>query len=179
MCDVRCESQSCLDTSLGNCFSERGNDSTVFVRLVLCVLSAFFSVSGTYRCRILKIKTITKNLLTRKREGKVGIYPSDHHFIIEANSGLQVSIQIQYLFSGWVLIFALATDRYRCTASLASGPWRKCCCRVCLLHAAAAGTTRYCRPLLQATTAVTNRRLLHEGIIISFDRKRPQHYELF
>ena len=109
MCDVGCESRSCLDTSLDNCSSERDNDSTVFSRLVLCVLSAFFSVSGTYRCSILKIKTMTKKFYYPGKErenkqgeleGKVGIYPSDHHFIIEANRGGQVSrdmssIQIQ------------------------------------------------------------------------------------
>ena len=50
-------------------------------------------------------------------EGKVGIYPSDHHFIIEANKQRSPGLQSCELYPDpvaiqWlgVLIFALATD---------------------------------------------------------------------
>ena len=89
MCDVGCESRSCLDTSLDNCSSERDNDSTVFSRLVLCVLSAFFSVSGTYHWSILKIKTMTKIFITqvpgKEKENWKEKLAFIRHFIIEAN----------------------------------------------------------------------------------------------
>ena len=124
MCEVGCESRSCLDTSLDNCFSERGNDSTVFVRLVLCVLFAFFSVSGTYRCFILRIKTITKKIITQEKRRKIrkirrkswhlSDWSSFHNWGQQQYPGLQRSelypdpvVSIQWL---GVLIFALATD---------------------------------------------------------------------
>ena len=119
MCDVGCESRSCLDTSLDNCSSERDNDSTVFSHLVLCVLSAFFSVSGTYRCSILKIKTMTKNFITQEKRRKIGrkswhlsVWSSFHNCGQQRWPGVQRyelcqnPVAIQWL---GVLIFALAT----------------------------------------------------------------------
>ena len=185
MCDVGCESRSCLDTSLDNCSSERDNDSTVFSRLVLCVLSAFFSVSGTYRCSILKIKTMTKNFITQEKRRKIGrkswhlsVWSSFHNWGLQRWPGVQRyelcqnPVSIQWL---GVLIFALATD-----APLlwcpdhgenvgAESVYISTCPELPPLQAPALSTADYCcrLQLLLPTVACFMRA---ESIIVSFHR---------